>query len=119
MRFAKLEPVVLALNIALFNQAKVVCYELILSAGQVVNLVIAIAEMRNSVFHNSVFLFLDSRLHLLGGYIPADCVILMASCAEVMIVESHHDAYVSKALGGPRLSSVCICQRLSCECVLC
>jgi hypothetical protein len=66
MRFAKFEPVVLALYVALFNQAKVVCYELILSAGQVVDLFIAIAEMRNSVFHNSVFLFLDSRLHLLG-----------------------------------------------------
>jgi len=118
MRFAKLESVVLALNIPLFYRAKIVCYELILSAGQVINFIITIAKMRNSVFHNSVFLLLYSHLHLFVRYSTANCMSLVACSAKVLIVESHHDANISDSLRCPGLNSVCICFRLNRKCVL-
>ena len=63
MGLSQFKPVLLALDIALLIKAKVMSYELVFSGRQVVNFVISIAKVRNSVFHDSVFLCLDSILH--------------------------------------------------------
>jgi hypothetical protein len=119
MGLSQFKPVLLALDIALLIKAKVMSYELVFSARQVVNLIISIAKVTNSVFHDSVFLCLDSILHFLRRNGATHRVILVTGRSEIVSIEAHYNVDISKTLRCPCLNPICSSEHFSRKCLLC